>query len=730
MLGGAGEGDVEVAGAVAAGLDDQDGVELQALGLARVQEDDPPRQVRLGVRGHAVQPGGEGGVQLPRGDDGEAALLGGQFPDGLGDGGGQVAGGPDPGTYARRAHRAGRGEGRVLGPDHGRREVHDLGRGAVVDAQAGVLPAVLDVRGEDLRPGADTGRLRGLRRVADQGHRAGGAAAHQQPPGHGGQFLRLVDDDVPERPGAVGRRALGGAAVVLLLLALGEALGVDDVVGEQDLRLLVGPVLELVGPGRVRHVQHALRVGDLLLPLAFGAGAGHPVVHAEQFGRLVQQGHVGDGPAPGDRAADGGGVLGGQEGLGGGEEVGDQALRGEPGPQPVDGGPDLGVLGEFVADLGDVAGVEEVGAVVGVGADALGDHVGEGVEDVPLEVFAGRVVRESRGAGALAGDVDEVVVQHEHVPVVLDGDDRVGQRLPVADHFGEHVGHAGPALHGRRLGGVRRRGPHSGEQLADGGEEHAGLAQRGQHLADVAEEGRVGADDEDGALGEQFAVLVEEVGGAVQGDGGLAGAGAALDDEDTAVRGADDAVLVGLDGLHDVAHAPGACGVQRGEQHGVAGGVLVAGAGLVAEVEDLVVQRGDGAALAGDVPAAAQTHRGVAGGQVEGAGDTGAPVDEDGGAFGVVGAQPDAADVVALPGGEVDPAEAQGAVHRVERGEQPGALGDQDVPFQPGLLGGVALRERLGDGHLGVAAQRVHARVQPVDEFLLVPQFIVRKFGV
>ena len=48
--------------------------------------------------------------------------------------------------------------------------------------------------------------------------------------------------------------------------------------------------------------------------------------------------------------------------LRGGEEVGDQALRREPGPQPVDGGPDLGVLGEFVADLGDVAGIEEIAA--------------------------------------------------------------------------------------------------------------------------------------------------------------------------------------------------------------------------------------------------------------------------------------------------------------------------------------------------------------------------------
>ncbi|CAM5461672.1 hypothetical protein SGRIM128S_00832 [Streptomyces griseomycini] len=396
----------------------------------------------------------------------------------------------------------------------------------------------------------------------------------------------------------------------------------------------------------------------------------------------------------------------------------------------VDGGPHLGVLGEFVADLGEVAGVEQARAVERVGADAFGVQVGERVEDVALEVLAGRVVRQLGGAGAFPGDVHQAVVQHEDLAVVLDGDHRVGQRLPAADDLGEDVGHVGAALHGGRLGGVGPRGPHAGEQLADRGEEHAGLAEAGQHLADVAEERRVGADDQDGAAGQQLAVLVEQVGGAVQGDGGLASAGPALDHHDPAVRGADDAVLVGLDGAHDVAHATGARGVERGEQHGVTGRVLVAGAGLVVEIEDLVVQGGDPAALGGDVPAAPEAHRGVAGGQVERAGDVGAPVDEDGGALGVVGAQADAADVVGGAGGEVDPAEAEGAVHRVQGGEQPGPLGDEDVPLQPGLHGRVPLGERVRDGHLGVAAQGVHACVQPVDEFLFPAQFLVRKFGV
>ncbi len=93
--------------------------------------------------------------------------------------------------------------------------------------------------------------------------------------------------------------------------------------------------------------------------------------------------------------------------------------------------------------------------------------------------------------------------------------------------------------------------------------------------------------------------------------------------------------------------------------------------------------------------------------------------------LGVVGADADTPDVMADAGGEVDPAEAERAVHGVQRGEQARALGDEHVPFEPGLHGCVALRERVADGGLGVAPQHVHACVQPVDEFLLVQQFIV-----
>ena len=84
------------------------------------------------------------------------------------------------------------------------------------------------------------------------------------------------------------------------------------------------------------------------------------------------------------------------------------------------------------------------------------------------------------------------------------------------------------------------------------------------------------------ALGQPAAVGVQQVRGTVQRDGGLAGAGAALDDEHAVVVGADDPVLLGLDGLDDVAHPAGAAGGQRRQQRGLVRQLVVAVAVAVA----------------------------------------------------------------------------------------------------------------------------------------------------
>ncbi|GDY50657.1 hypothetical protein SVIO_012800 [Streptomyces violaceusniger] len=206
---------------------------------------------------------------------------------------------------------------------------------------------------------------------------------------------------------------------------------------------------------------------------------------------------------------------------------------------------------------------------------------------------------------------------------------------------------------------------------------------------------------------------------------GLAGAGAALHDVDAVVRGADDLVLLGLDGLHDVMHPAGAGGVERGEQHGVRVGSLMSGPYGVREVQDLVVQPGDLGALGGDVASAAQPHGRVPGGEVERTRHIGPPVDDQRGAVRVIAPDADAADVVVAAVAEQQPAETQPALPRLERGEQPGPLGHQHIALQPRLEGGALQGQGLGHRLLGSCPELGEAPVEQGKEFLLTVPFLV-----
>lgn len=381
--------------------------------------------------------------------------------------------------------------------------------------------------------------------------------------------------------------------------------------------------------------------------------------------------------------------------------------------------------GDTFAELGDVVGAEEIGTAVRVGPDALRELRGEGIDDPEREVRTGEIVRQAGVAGRLASLVGDFPVEEE-VPVVVRDDQwgaGLGQPLPVAYGERERLGHRLTALYGGGAGCVGAVGLDPGEEFGLRGEQDTGLAERGQHLADVAQEGRVGAHDQDGALGEQLTVLVQQEGSSVQRHRRLAGTGTALDDEHTAVRGADDAVLLRLDGPHDVAHAAGAGGVHGGEQHRIAARVLETGALAVLDVEDLVVQLGDDAAVGGDVSAPAQTHRHVTGGEIEGAGDRRTPVDQKGRMRGVVLADSDTADMVRGAVGEIDAAETQRAVHRIQSGQQTRAFGDEHVAFETGLQSGPDRRQRVLDVLYGDSAQHVDTVIEPADEFLLLLQF-------
>ena len=142
------------------------------------------------------------------------------------------------------------------------------------------------------------------------------------------------------------------------------------------------------------------------------------------------------------------------------------------------------------------------------------------------------------------GVVDDV--GHPHVALEPSGDRRVvaglarAQECDVGDEIGEH-------------------------DLFD-----AGLAERWEHALDVAEEHAVRANDEHTLVVEREPVGVDEVGGAVERDDRLAGAGAPLHDEYAVLGRADDLVLLTLDRGDDVAERAGSSPFERGEQRRIA----------------------------------------------------------------------------------------------------------------------------------------------------------------
>lgn len=205
----------------------------------------------------------------------------------------------------------------------------------------------------------------------------------------------------------------------------------------------------------------------------------------------------------------------------------------------------------------------------------------------------------------------------------------------------------------------------------------------------------------------------------MQGHRRLTGAGASLHDQRAAEVGADDAVLLGLDGRDDVVHPAGPLRRQRGEQCALALHLLP-GAAAVEQglVEDLVVDAGHLAARHRQVPPGANAHRLARRRLVEGARLLRAPVDQEGAL--VVVAQADAADVAVV-----------GAVHRFVQQQAAEHQTCVDIPQLGELVlvearEGVALAARLmvapdavaahaGQPLLRLGTQLVQPLIQPSD---------------
>ena len=166
------------------------------------------------------------------------------------------------------------------------------------------------------------------------------------------------------------------------------------------------------------------------------------------------------------------------------------------------------------------------------------------------------------------------------------------------------------------------------DEIPQGAGLHAFLAQAGEDVCDVGQVRTVWTDEQHSTPAVAEArVGVEEIGSAMEGHDGLPGPRTTVDDERPAGTGADDGVLVGLDGAEHISHAGRAAATQARDEGG-----LVVERGVALEpvrAEDLVPVIADPTAGPAVPPPARQPHRVGVGRREERLGRGGAPVDQE-----------------------------------------------------------------------------------------------------
>jgi hypothetical protein len=252
-------------------------------------------------------------------------------------------------------------------------------------------------------------------------------------------------------------------------------------------------------------------------------------------------------------------------------------------------------------------------------------------------VVRGAGVRCLEGLGPVVGaqpHVGRVQLDRHSLPrrLLVEPDGRLDRRSHVDGRL--EPGHL-------RVGLDRCRGSLR-DEIPQGARLHALLPEAGEDVGDVGQVGLVRTDEQHAApLVTEAGVGVEEVGGAVQGDDGLAGTRTAVDDESAVGSRTDDGVLIGLDRAEHVRHPVRPVAAQAGDEGG-----LVVERGVPFEPvrgEHLVPVVGDPAAGPAIPAAAHQTQRVGVGGSEERLGRGRPPVDQQPTPRTVV--EPDSSDV-------------------------------------------------------------------------------------
>ena len=289
----------------------------------------------------------------------------------------------------------------------------------------------------------------------------------------------------------------------------------------------------------------------------------------------------------------------------------------------------------------------------------VGDQAG-GLHPQQHEV--GEALRQQRtadaigvAAGAQRGDrFGHLMGRNPPSPRAARHDQRFGDLAEMTPHRpADDLGLPCVTLQGGHLGWIEPPDGHALDEFGDGDLADVHLPERGEHLADVVQEGAVGAHDEYAAAGQPAAVSVQQVRGTVQSDRGLAGPWSALDAHRAVQVGAHHLVLFRLDGGDDVTHRTDARPLDLlGEDPARDVGLRCVAEMLVLVGRDLAPGEPEPATQRDPLRVAAR-------GPVEGARDVRAPVDDDGVAGCVHDVTPPDVERLRRPLPDVDAAEEQ-----------------------------------------------------------------------
>ena len=389
------------------------------------------------------------------------------------------------------------------------------------------------------------------------------AAAHQHTPIHGGQLLSLIHHDMPVRPFAIVGRTLGGVFGGAAVDVVQQHLRGDDAVADAVLGKRILGELDLLVMFRLEALAACL----------------HLRVLAQQLHRLVQQGDVGTGQRrallAGQRlhllVAEPRGVATQLMRLG--EHVVKHPLRGHRQPSQIQRHTNLVVHAQQRDRAIQLILVWRVVQLLLVPHAHGGQHgFDKGLTRLVMRLMSALGVAERLlDVGRQHGDVDAVDVHDRQIR---------GNALAVGHRVANRCHHTPVALDIGDLRRIHGGGDHAGNQIGDGTAHHTRLAKRRQYLIDVMQEGRARADDKHTGSGKRAAVRVQQVCGAMQCDGGLAGARAALHHYGTIERRTDDRVLLALNRGDDIGHLAGTTGTERSQQ-GALAGKCSGGGGLV-----------------------------------------------------------------------------------------------------------------------------------------------------